>query len=133
MTGLTDLSGALTADEADRIAQLAELLETRGVDFIELCRGDTTVLVARRPGSRRPPSISSAVPATTVASPAVGVFQPAVQAMATVADGGILGHVHKLDEAVTVTAPEAGRIGELCVPAGSFVEYGQALLRMHAA
>ena len=130
MTATADLAGALTTEDADRIAQLAELLAARSIDYLEVSAGGTSVFVARQTGSGRAPGAANPAPASTVTSPAVGVFHPASSGPDAVAQGSTLGHIQKLDEAVPVLAPHAGRVAGLCVPAGSFVEFGQTLLRL---
>ncbi len=130
MSGMASLSDALDPGEVDRLVALAELLEARGLDYLELCAGDTTLLVARRPGSRPGNGPGRAATAHEVPSPAVGTFHPAATPGSFVAQGAVLGHVHKLDEVLPVIAPAAGRVAEHCVASGGFVEFGQPLLRM---
>ena len=136
MSARAGLSDALNTGEVDRLVALAELLEARGLDYLELCAGGTTLSVARRPGTG-PSRGAAAGPERAAAlhavpSPAVGTFHPLARPGSVVAEGAVVGHVHKLDDVLPVAAPRAGRVAEHCVPAGGFVEYGQALLRLAA-
>ena len=76
---------------------------------------------------------ATALPALTVASPVVGIFQPAkppVEVGASVKTGQIVGYVESMRVPNEVRAPSAGVLSALlCLP-GQGVEYGQLLFEI---
>lgn len=67
-------------------------------------------------------------------SPTVGTWTPRVGEGAPLAAGLLLGHLRKAGRVVDVVAPEgAGGVAASVAPAGSWLEYGDALLEIGEA
>jgi biotin carboxyl carrier protein len=139
--GATPLAVGETADallayaglSARELGELLALVGGSDVVELELSFGPSHLSLRRTPtapAEQRPlgPAADGEPQTLAVASPLVGIFQPAVRAGEQVSHGQAIGAIESLGMPTTVDAPRAGTVEAVLVAGGSPVEYGQPLL-----
>jgi biotin carboxyl carrier protein len=140
-----DARHALDDLAPDELRALLYLLESVGVELLEVEIGGGRLVVRRDPRSvpeaRETPVVAPPPDALVVGAPAVGIFYrgteegspPLAGPGDTVARGQVLGVVEVLRMPHPVEAPKGGRIESFLVENGQPVEYGQPLFVLRAA
>jgi biotin carboxyl carrier protein len=135
-----DARHALDELAPDELRALLHLLESVGVELLEVEIGGARLVVRRDPASvpeaRGAPVAAPPPDSLVVGAPAVGIFYrgteegspPLAAPGDTIGRGQVLGMVEVLRMPHPVEAPKGGRIESFLVENGQPVEYGQPLL-----
>lgn len=132
--------------ETDKLRELAELMEEKGLSVLEIKedengryvrmeRGGAKVEPPAAPVSEKAESAKGAFSGKSVKSPMVGVFyaspspeeKPYVAVGDFVKKGDVLCIIEAMKLMNEIVADEDGEIAKICVSDGQVVEYGQCL------
>lgn len=120
------LSVILSEQDVEAIGRLLDLAEQSNFSLFEAEVGGLSVRVERMPAT-------GSATRHDIRAPAVGIYRSAKDA-APLAPGSVLpatvvvGHIETLDQRTEVIVALDGKVVELLVQDGQFVEYGQGIL-----
>lgn len=141
----------------ENISHLIDLMNRNGLSKLEVCEGDTKILLEKSPapGSAVITEVQNAAPAlpentdtdrqtldfnkiTEVKSPMVGVFysapspdaDPFVTIGSKVQKGDVLCIIEAMKLMNEITAETSGEIVDICLKNGDIAEFGQVLFKI---
>jgi hypothetical protein len=115
--------------------RVIEFFERSRFEYLSLDLGPASLRLSREPGGD--PREIGGTPTAAVLAPSVGFVEPSTghgrfaARGERVEKGAMLFALRRFSGSVPVLAPASGRVADVLVQPGEFVEFGQALARFH--
>ena len=123
--------------DSKRLAEIADVMEDRGLTRVRVEEPDGTAVELERASAAQPVAVPMPMPGA-VTAPMVGVFyaapapgdEPFVHVGSKVKAGETLCIIEAMKVFNEVTAEADGEVLEICVADGDLVEFGSCLMRI---